>query len=270
MYINFGIIKSREGLADMKNVETRGLVLFSRNYREQDKLVKIFTESFGKRMFFVKNASKSKFSSSLQNFTQLDLLGTINDDGLSFISDISETIIYKTINTDIFAQAYASYLIGLVDVAIADNQYDPSLYGFLIKSLELIDKQVDMAIITNIFELQVMSRFGTQLDFGQCVFCHRTDLPMDFSYQYNGCLCREHFDKDTARTQVDPNIIFLCHTFMTIELSQLPSLKLSDELKLKLRQFIDGLYEHYIGVQIKAKKFIDGMDSWADIMKDNR
>ena len=75
----------------MKNVETRGLVLFSRNYREQDKLVKIFTESFGKRMFFVKNASKSKFSSSLQNFTQLDLLGTMNDDGLSFISDVSDS-----------------------------------------------------------------------------------------------------------------------------------------------------------------------------------
>src|SRR5574337_585343 len=84
----------------MKNVETRGLVLFSRNYREQDKLVKIFTESFGKRMFFVKNASKSKFSSSLQNFTQLDLLGTMNDDGLSFISDVSDARVYKYINSD--------------------------------------------------------------------------------------------------------------------------------------------------------------------------
>lgn len=252
----------------MKNVETRGLVLFSRNYREQDKLVKIFTESFGKRMFFVKNASKSKFSSSFQNFTQLELLGTINDDGLSFISDISETTTYKYITTDIFAQAYASYLIGLSDVAISDKQYDASLYGFLSKSLELIDNKIDKAIITNIFELQIMSRFGTQLYFGQCVFCHRTDLPMDFSYQYNGCLCREHFDKDSSRVHVDPNIIFLCHTFMGIEMDKLPSLKLSDELKLKLRQFIDGLYEHYIGVKIKAKKFIDSMDSWADIMKD--
>ncbi|MEG2705683.1 recombination protein O N-terminal domain-containing protein, partial [Lactococcus sp.] len=39
----------------MKSVETRGLVLYTKNYREKDKLVKIFTESFGKRMFFVKN-----------------------------------------------------------------------------------------------------------------------------------------------------------------------------------------------------------------------
>lgn len=251
----------------MKNVETRGLVLFSRNYREQDKLVKIFTESFGKRMFFVKNASKSKFSSSLQNFTQLGLLGTINDDGLSFISDISETVTYKFINSDIFAQAYASYLIGLADVAIPDNQYDAALYGFLIKSLELIDTKIDMEIVTNIFELQIMSRFGAQLDFGQCVFCHRTDLPMDFSKQFNGCLCRNHFDEDVKREHIDPNVIFLCQSFMAVNLDDLPNINLSDELKKKIRAFIDLLYEHYIGVQIKAKKFIDGLDDWAAIMK---
>ena len=42
---------------------------------------------------------------------------------------------------------------------------------------------------------------------------------------------------------------------------------LSDDLKKKIRVFIDALYDHYIGVQIKAKKFIDGLDGWADIMK---
>ena len=43
----------------MRDAETQGLVLYSRNYKEKDKLVKIFTESFGKRMFFVKNFGKS-------------------------------------------------------------------------------------------------------------------------------------------------------------------------------------------------------------------
>ncbi|GFH40479.1 DNA repair protein RecO [Pseudolactococcus insecticola] len=251
----------------MQNVETRGLVLFSRNYREQDKLVKIFTESFGKRMFFVKNAGKSKFSSSLQNFTQLDLLAAINEEGLSFISDISEAVSYKYINADIFAQAYASYIISLADVAIADNQYDAALYGFLIKALELIENRVDMEVVTNIFELQLMSRFGAQLDFSQCVFCHRTDLPMDFSYKFNGCLCRNHFDQDMKREHIAPNVIFLCHSFMAVNLETLPSINLSDDLKKQIRSFIDALYDHYIGVHVKAKKFIDGLGDWADIMK---
>ncbi|GFH41578.1 DNA repair protein RecO [Lactococcus hodotermopsidis] len=251
----------------MQNVETGGLVLFSRNYREQDKLVKIFTESFGKRMFFVKNANKSKFSSSLQNFTQLELVAAINDEGLSFISDISDATSYQFINSDIFAQSYASYIISLADVAIPDNHYDAALYGFLMKSLELIDNKIDMEIVTNIFELQIMSRFGAQLDFDQCVCCHRQDLPMDFSKKYNGCLCRNHFDEDMKREHIDPNVIFLCHSFMAMNLETLPTINISDELKAKIRCFIDLLYDHYIGVHLKAKKFIDGLSDWADIMK---
>ena len=124
-----------------------------------------------------------------------------------------------------------------------------------------------LVVVTFIFELQVMSRFGAQLDFGQCVFCHRKDLPMDFSYKFNGCLCRNHFDEDMKRSHVDPNVIFLCQSFMAMDLEKLPSINLSDDLKKKIRVFIDALYDHYIGVQIKAKKFIDGLDGWADIIK---
>ena len=35
-------------------VESKGLILSSRNYKEKDKLVKIFTESSGKMMFYIK------------------------------------------------------------------------------------------------------------------------------------------------------------------------------------------------------------------------
>ena len=37
----------------MQKLESRGIVLFNRNYRENDKLVKIFTEQAGKRMFLL-------------------------------------------------------------------------------------------------------------------------------------------------------------------------------------------------------------------------
>ena len=108
----------------MKSVETRGLVLYTKNYREKDKLVKIFTESFGKRMFFVKNFARSKYASSLQNFTAASLMGTINDEGFSFLDDVSDAVTYKHISEDIFLNAHASYIISLADAAIPDNQYD--------------------------------------------------------------------------------------------------------------------------------------------------
>ena len=35
----------------LKSITSKGLVLYNRNFRENDKLVKIFTEQAGKRMF---------------------------------------------------------------------------------------------------------------------------------------------------------------------------------------------------------------------------
>ena len=37
-------------------------------------------------------------------------------------------------------------------------------------------------------------------------------------------------------------------------------------MKRKLRQFIDELYDNYIGIHLKSKKFIDNLNSWAYIM----
>lgn len=251
----------------LRNAETRGLVLYSQNYKEKDKLVKIFTESFGKRMFFVKNFGKSRFASSLQNFTSSNLTAVINDEGFSFVDDVSEMTIYKHITDDLFVNAHASYIISLADSAIADNHYDPALYGFLIRSLELLDKGFDKEIITNIFELQVLSRFGISLNFAECAFCHTTAGPFDFSYKFNGCLCVRHFNEDLRRSHLDPNVIYLCHLFQEISLEQLEKISIKPEMKQKLRQFLDGIYEEYVGIHLKAKKFLDGMSGWADVMK---
>lgn len=251
----------------MKEVETKGLILYSKNYKEKDKLVKIFTESFGKRMFFVKNFAKSKYNSSLQNFTELNLQATINDDGFSFISDLSDVAIYKNIAEDIFANAYVSYMLSLADAAIPDNYYDPSLYGFLEKNLQLINQGFDEQIITNIFELQVINRFGISLSFDECQVCHRKDLPMDYSFRLSGCICKNHFHEDDRRLHLDPNVIFLVNQFMSVSVEELKVISVKPEMKQKLRQFIDYLYDEYVGISLKAKKFLDGMGEWANIMK---
>ncbi|PDX70824.1 DNA repair protein RecO, partial [Faecalibacterium prausnitzii] len=46
----------------MQKLESRGFILFNRNYRENDKLVKIFTKQAGKRMFFVIGGGSGKLS----------------------------------------------------------------------------------------------------------------------------------------------------------------------------------------------------------------
>jgi DNA repair protein RecO (recombination protein O) len=251
----------------MEHAETRGLVLYSHPYKERDRLIKIYTDTFGKRQFFVKNAAKSRFAASLQSFTSARLSVTINDSGFSFINDVSEIKHFQHILDDIFVNAHAGYVVSLADIALDDGEHDIGLFNFLIQVLTQMEAGKDAAVLTNIFELQILSRFGTGLNLAECAICGRQDLPMDYSFVYNGCLCWDHFAKDPRRLHVAPNVIYLANQFLNISLDSLEKISVGTEMKRQLRAFIDQLYDEYVGVETKAKKFLAHLDDWAGIMR---
>lgn len=252
----------------MEQIETRGLVLYNRNYREDDKLVKIFTEQAGKRMFFVKHASKSKLVAGIQPLTGADFIVKLNDDGLSYIEDFHQVSQFKTINADIFRLSYASYVVALADACLQDNIPDSALFAFLEKTLTLMEEGLDYEILTNIFEIQVLERFGVSLNFHECAFCHRVGLPFDFSYAHSGLLCPQHYHEDDRRSHLDPNVPYLLDQFQSISFEDLQTISVGTDMKRKLRFFIDQLYEEYVGIHLKSKKFIDDLDKWSGIMKE--
>ena len=131
----------------LESIETRGIVLYNREFREDDKLVKIFTEKSGKRMFFVKHAGKSRLNPMLQPLVTADMLLKINDDGLSYIDDFQDVQVYKKINADLFALSYATYVLALADASIQDNQVDPALFAFLEKTLSLMEEGLDYEVL---------------------------------------------------------------------------------------------------------------------------
>ncbi|EMB78193.1 DNA repair protein RecO [Streptococcus mutans 5SM3] len=251
----------------MQTKETRGLVLYNRQFREDDKLVKIFTETSGKHMFFVRHATNSKLSSVIQPLILADFILKINNHGLSYIEDYKGVSLFKEINADIYKLAYATYLVSLADAAISDAVYDAPLFVFLIKTLELMDEGLDYEILTNIFEIQILDRFGVQLNFHDCVFCHRVGLAFDFSHRYSGLLCPEHYEKDLYRSHLDPNVPYLLNQFQTLHFDSLKTISVKPDMKQKLRKFIDEVYEDYIGLRLKSKKFIDDLDHWGQVMK---
>ncbi|MDQ0222104.1 DNA repair protein RecO [Streptococcus moroccensis] len=250
----------------MNRVETKGIVLYNRPYRESDMLVKLFTETEGKRMFFVKHARDSKLTPVIQPLTTSDFILKLGQEGLGFIEDYRDSKTFVAINEDIFKLAFATYVVALADAAIQDNIADPSLFAFLTKTLELMEEGLDEEVLTNIFEIQVLSRFGVSLNFSECVVCHRVGMPLDFSYQYAGCLCPDHVHQDAHRAQVDPNVIYLLSRFQGVSFEELRTISVGPEMKVKLRAFIDQLYEEYVGIHLKAKKFIDDMADWGQLM----
>lgn len=114
----------------MQTKETYGLVLYNRNYREDDKLVKNFYRNQWEAYVFVKHAGKSRFNSVIQPLTAAKFILKINDTGLSFIEDYKEVESFKEINADLFRLSYASYVTALADAAVPDGVADPSCLHF--------------------------------------------------------------------------------------------------------------------------------------------
>ena len=68
--------------------EFSGIVVSKRDYKERDLLVKILTNRYGYKTFYIRGAKKRGFrlGAIILPFSHGSYLGSINDDGLSYLS----------------------------------------------------------------------------------------------------------------------------------------------------------------------------------------
>lgn len=247
----------------------RGIIMFRRDYRERDLLVKILTDKIGPAMFFVKGAKKRGFrlAADILPFTHGEYIGSLTDNGLSFINTASDTSQYRSIASDISKNAYATYILALVDSAFQDGQGIGGWFNQVAAALDLINSGLDEQVIANVIETQLLVRFGVAPTWDRCVICGRDDLPLDFSEQYGGMLCRNHWHLDERRLHLDQRTVYYLQRFSTLNLQKLNSIKINSTTKRRLKFVLDSLYDNEVGLNLKSKKFIRQMGQWEEKLK---
>ena len=247
----------------------RGIIMFRRDYRERDLLVKILTDKIGPAMFFIKGAKKRGFrmTADILPFTHGTYIGSLANDGLSFINTASETYQYRTIASDISKNAYATYVLALVDSAFQDGQGIGGWFNQVAAALDLINKGLDEQIITNVIETRLLVRFGVAPTWDRCVVCGRDDIPLDFSEKYGGMLCKNHWHLDERRMHLDQRTVYYLQRFAVLNLQKLNSININPATKKRLQFVLDSLYDDEVGLNLKSKRFIRQMSQWEDKLK---
>lgn len=240
----------------------RGLVLARYNYKESDLLVKMLTDQFGKRMFLFRRARKPgfKMAAAVLPFTVSDFVGQLNHPGLSYVQTVRGTTQFTHISADLTLNAYASYILALVDLAFDEGMAINQWFDFAVQALKLIDGGTDPQIVTNIAEIQLLPAFGVGPNWQGCSICGRNDLPLDFSDRYGGLLCADHFEADTHRYHASPRAIYYLRLFSQLDLNQLGKVEVAEQTRRELRRIIDRMYDGLVGVQPKAKRFLDELN----------
>lgn len=249
--------------------EQKAIVLWNKNHKEKDKLVKIFTEKHGKLMCYARgiHQKNSMLKSVIQPFSCAVFLGKFNDDGLSFLNAAKEVESFSMIQQDIFIHAHATYILGLLDAAIEDRQEDRKLFHLVELALILLNNGNDEQIITNIFEVQLLPKFGMTPNWLSCAICGETHGAFDYSMLYGGVICQKHWDKDKRRLHGTPKVVHLLRIFSQIPYERIGNITVKKETKNELRRLIDLLYEEYVGIHLKSKTFLNQMNTWEDRLK---
>lgn len=104
--------------------------------------------------------------------------------------------------------------------------------------------------------------FGVKPNLANCVVCAENQGEFDFSQSLGGLLCRNHWHVDPQRMHLDKRTIFFLRQFSAVDILKIGNINVKDNTKKNLRAALDQIYNNEVGVNIKAKHFIDEMEKW--------
>lgn len=158
---------------------TDAIVLRTRDVREHDKQVIVYTKRFGKLELLARGTKKitSKLNAHLEPLYTVRLMGARGKRGDKLAGSLLVRA-HERLRASLPGMAAAYYIGDMTDRLIAGSQQDEALYGLLERALGLLDGEqaadLDSALaIAHGYALQLLDRIGYRPEVYRCIRCYR-------------------------------------------------------------------------------------------------
>lgn len=161
----------------MNSFSAKSIILWKKEYGENDFIIFLFAEGYGRISAIAKNAKKSikRFGGVLELFTLVDAeLKPSRSQGLYILSEVSLDSPYEKIRSDFFKTAHASYWAEILSGWIEEAHPQDEIFKLLRTALENLDKgKVPAETLGIIFQVKLLQLSGLSPDFSSCPGCRR-------------------------------------------------------------------------------------------------
>ncbi len=242
-------------------VQVHGVIFKRQRFKEADVLVKVLSQELGLFTLNVRGAlrPKSKLGAATLNFSHGCYLVRTRRQGISNLQTFKSVQQYDHLFLDLVRNAYASFILDLVDHAFLEYQPLGDYYDLTILALKKLDEGQDPEIISQIVQLKLLAAYGVEPQFKKCVICGNQTGDFDYSIALGGIICSKHFATVQQRLHLTPEQTALLRTLALVPFDRLGNVNVSLELKKATRRAIDRIYAMTIDLNLKTKRFLNEM-----------
>ena len=226
----------------MALVKTKGVIIKVQDYKENDKLLWMYTEELGKVTCIAKGAKRSK--SQLLSVTLPLCFGEyllFKGKNLYNLQEGKIINSFQGLLNNLEKLTYSSYLCELIDICVENDEVNSALFKeFMICLYLLSTDALDYELLVRAFELRLLEATGYNLELDRCCICKKKISVADYiSLSHYGGVCDE-CNKEYGFFISKPAynaLRFLKNTSM----DKVYRLNVNDEIKKQMERVINNI-----------------------------
>ncbi|CAM3797190.1 DNA repair protein RecO [Alkalicoccus chagannorensis] len=240
----------------------QGIVLRTTNYGETHVIVTIFSREGGKTALMARGAKKPKspFGAAVQPFVE-SIFVFYQGRGMGSLNQADIIQSHRRLREDIFLNARGSCMLELLDKLTEDQQASPALYDLITFALGRMHEGEDGEALQLLFETKMLAVSGADPVLHACVSCGDAEGEKTLSIRDGGALCLSCASERENEFFPRPKTIKVMRLFQQAQPERLGSITLHQETKKELQIILDEYYQNYVGVTLRAKRFLQQLDN---------
>lgn len=228
------------------------IVLNQIDYKDNDAIISVLTQNYGKFSFYVKGYKKitSKNVYACQLFDNSNFLFDLNESkNVQVLKSATLINDFSNIKAD-----YDKMVIASIMCEILNSLDDNNLYNFALKSLQLLENTNEPILIYNLFIVQIMNLLGINAYVDGCVMCDDNKNIVTISIVDGGFVCN-NCNKQIHLPHMD---VELLRKFRVINKANYDVIdKLQGYNDYKLTELLMGVFTNYSGMNLISYKALE-------------
>ncbi len=145
----------------MRSYKTEGIVIKRRNFGEADRFLTVFSKKHGKIQ--IKAVGVRKINSRRSPHIELlnhSLFNLYKGRGMPLLTEVENFENFSEIKENLAKVGFAYHICELVDGLCAENQENEEIFHLLLRTLNRLSFETDIALVIHEFEIDLLTKLG--------------------------------------------------------------------------------------------------------------